>query len=44
MCAQLDLKVACKRLKIKRIPYDFHEFWSEEVHFKKYPQKKRQKA
>jgi hypothetical protein len=35
MCAQLDLEVMCKRSKKEgRLP-NFHEFWSEEVHYNK---------
>jgi hypothetical protein len=36
MCAQLDLKVMCKRSqKKKKKPSNFHECWSE-VHCKNY--------
>jgi hypothetical protein len=38
-CAQLDLKVMCKRRSKKRIPFNFHEFWSEEIHSKIIPKK-----
>jgi hypothetical protein len=40
MCAQLDLEVMGKRSKNRRITSNFHEFWSEEIHFKNYCQKK----
>jgi hypothetical protein len=40
MCTQLDLEVTLKKLKKKIIPFNFHEFWNEEVHCKKYPPKK----
>jgi hypothetical protein len=39
MCAQLDLEVMCKRPKKKIRPYNFHEFWSKEVHTKEHPKK-----
>ena len=35
MCAQHDLQVASKRLPRKEIPFNFHEFWSEELYYKK---------
>jgi hypothetical protein len=41
MCVQLDSKVMRKRTNKKGIPSNFHEFWSEEVHCKKYPPKKK---
>jgi hypothetical protein len=37
ICAQLDLKVVCKRPKKKRRPSNFYEFWSKQVHSKKHP-------
>jgi hypothetical protein len=40
MCPQLDLEVICKRSKKKGIPSNFHEFRSEEVHYKNYPKRK----
>jgi hypothetical protein len=39
MCIQLDLEVRCKTPKKKRIPSNFHEFWSKEVHSKEHPKK-----
>jgi hypothetical protein len=40
MCTQLDLEIMCKGPR-KKIPFDCHEFWSEEVYTKKYPKKKK---
>jgi hypothetical protein len=35
MCIQLDLEVICKRPPKKRMPFNFHEFWSEKLHYEK---------
>jgi hypothetical protein len=40
MCFQLDFKVICKKTKKEGRPFNFHEFWSEEVQCKKRPLKK----
>ena len=40
MCAQLDFEVIFKRSQKEGRLANFHEFWSEEVHCKKDPQKK----
>jgi hypothetical protein len=41
MSAQLDLEVICKRLKKKGRPFNFHEFWTKEIHYKEGPSPKR---
>jgi hypothetical protein len=41
MCTQLDLKVICKISRNEGRPYNFHEFWCEEIQNKKDPSKKR---
>jgi hypothetical protein len=35
MCAQLDFEVMCKEPKKEGRLHNFHEFWSEEVQYKK---------
>jgi hypothetical protein len=31
---------ALQKIQKKRIPSNYHEFWSEEIHGKKHPEKK----
>jgi cephalosporin-C deacetylase-like acetyl esterase len=41
MRAQLNLEMIYKIPKKERRPSDFHEFWSEEMHYKKDLQKRK---
>jgi cephalosporin-C deacetylase-like acetyl esterase len=41
MYIQLNLEVMGKRPPEKKIPPNFHEFWSKEVHNKKHPAKRK---
>jgi hypothetical protein len=41
MYAQLDEELMCNKSKKEGRPSNFHEFWSEEVHYIKKPQRRK---